>query len=142
MRVLNGGSLRLPQDPSQSPCLLGSRCGECGTTVFPKMPVCPACRSNVSMAEMEMGRTGRIYSHTIAYFAPQGFVAPYFQIFVDLPEGPRVFALVGAEVPVKPGVLADGMEMRLVIEPVAPTPENSDIVTYKYVPAKPGGRGR
>ena len=94
------------------------------------------------MSEVEIGRTGRLYSHTIARVAPKGFKAPFFQVFVDLPEGPRIFALVGAECPVEPGVLEDGMAMRLVIEPLADTPENRNVLTYKYVPAasRTGGR--
>lgn len=71
---------------------------------------------------------------------PKGFKAPFFQAFIDLEEGPRIFALIGAECPVENGVLADGMEMKLVVEPLADTPENKDIVSYKYVPAKGGNR--
>jgi uncharacterized OB-fold protein len=84
------------------------------------------------MEEAEIGRTGRLYSHAIAHVAPQGFSAPLFQAFVELSEGPRVFALVGSECPVEPGVLEDGMQMRLVIEPVSPA--RKDTLTYKYVP--------
>ena len=92
------------------------------------------------MDEIEIGRTGRLYSHTISYFAPKGFTAPAFQIFVDLPEGPRIFALVGAGYPVERGVLEDGMLMKLVVEPLADTPEHKDELTYKFVPAsKPTG---
>jgi uncharacterized OB-fold protein len=127
-------------DPS--PCLVGSRCRECATVVFPRMPVCPACGRNGAMADVEIGRRGRIYSHTIAYFAPKGFKAPFFQAFIDLPEGPRIFSLIGASCPVEPGTLENGMEMRLVIEPLADTPENRDKLTYKYVPAKPAGGGQ
>jgi uncharacterized OB-fold protein len=87
------------------------------------------------MAPIEMGRNGRLFSHTIARVAPKGFKAPFFQVFVDLDEGPRIFALIGAQCPVEPGVLEDGMAMRLVIEPLADTPENKDVLTYKYVPA-------
>jgi uncharacterized OB-fold protein len=92
--------------------------------------------------EARIGRRGWLYSHTIARSAPKGFTAPLFQIFVDLEEGPRIFALVGAECPIENGVLEDGMEMRLVIEPLADTPENRDLLTYKYVPAGASGRGR
>lgn len=95
------------------------------------------------MRDVEIGRTGKLFSHTIARFAPKGFVAPFFQAFIDLPEGPRIFALIGAECAVEEGVLKDGMEMRLVLEPLADTPENRDLLTYKYVPAsseKGGGR--
>jgi uncharacterized OB-fold protein len=139
VEVLNPAHLRIPSEPGDTPCLLGGRCSECGHVAFPKMPVCPVCRRNATIEEVEIGRTGRIYSHTIAHVAPQGFSAPFFQIFVDLPEGPRIFALVGSQCPVEPGVLEDGMAMRLVVEPVAATPARSDILTYKYVPAHPGG---
>lgn len=135
MKLLNPDNVRVPSEPGASPSLLGSRCGQCGNVIFPKMPVCPACGANGDMAEIEIGRTGKLHSHTIAYFAPKGFKAPFFQIFVDLSEGPRIFSLVGAECHVERGVLHDGMDMRLVIEPLADTPENRDSLTYKYVPA-------
>jgi uncharacterized OB-fold protein len=88
------------------------------------------------MWDVEIGRRGRLFSHTIARFAPKGFTAPFFQAFVDLDEGPRIFSLIGAQCAVEDGVLEDGMEMKLVVEPLADTPENKDVLTYKYVPAK------
>ncbi len=128
----------MPSDPAQSPALLGAKCSACRTIVFPKMPVCPACGSNGTMLAVEIGRKGRLFSHTIARFAPKGFKAPYFQAFIDLDEGPRIFSLIGAQCPVEDGVLEDGMEMQLVVEPLADTPENEDTLSYKYVPAKGG----
>ena len=135
MKVLHPTSIFIPTDSKQTPSLLGSRCGKCETIVFPKMPVCPACMANALMTDVEIGRKGTLFSHTIARFAPKGFVAPFFQAFIDLPEGPRIFALIGAQCPVESGVLEDGMEMRLVLEPLAETPESKDLLTYKYVPA-------
>ena len=132
----------LPNGDEETPCLLGARCDSCGTTVFPKMPVCPSCRINGRMKNTPMGRTGTLFSHTVARFAPKGFVAPFFQAFVDLTEGPRIFTLIGAECPVEPGVLEDGMDMRLVIEPLADTPENKEVLTYKYVPANDRARAQ
>jgi uncharacterized protein len=129
----------MPSDPAQTPALLGAKCGACGTVVFPAMPVCPSCGRNGAMQDVHIGRRGRLFSHTIARFAPKGFKAPYFQAFVDLDEGPRIFALIGAQCPVESGVLKDGMTMKIVIEPLADTPENGDILTYKYVPAESGG---
>jgi uncharacterized OB-fold protein len=87
-----------------------------------------------------MGASGTLYNFTIAYVAPQGFHAPYFQAFVDIPEGPRVFALISDEVPVEDGMLEDGMAMELVIEPVGETPENLPILTYKYRPVETQAR--
>ena len=135
MKILNPENLRAPDRPGDSPCLLGNRCRACSNVVFPKMPVCPSCGANGKMDEVEIGRTGTLYSHTIAHFAPKGFKAPFFQVFVDLPEGPRIFSLVGAQTPVERGALEDGMEMKLVVEQLADTPENADTLTYKYVPA-------
>jgi uncharacterized OB-fold protein len=141
VNVLNPDSLRIPAEPGATPCLLGNRCRACGNVVFPKMPVCPACGTNGAMDEVEIGRTGKLYSHTIAHFAPKGFKAPFFQVFIDLPEGPRIFSLVGSKCPVESGALEDGMQMRLVVEPIADTPEQRDQLTYKYVPAHEGGDG-
>jgi uncharacterized protein len=135
VKLLNPDNLRVPTDPGATPCLLGNRCRKCATVVFPKMPVCPSCHRNGIMEEVEIGRTGKLYSHTISYFAPKGFTAPSFQAFIDLPEGPRIFSLVGSGYPVERGVLEDGMAMRLVVEPLADTPEHKDELTYKYVPA-------
>ena len=59
-----------------------------------------------------------------------------FQAFVDLDEGPRIFSLIGAQCAIEDGVLEDGTAMRLVVEPLADTPENKDKLSYKYVPAK------
>lgn len=140
MALLDTLGVVVPTDPKQAPYLLGAKCSSCGTVVFPKMPVCPACHRNGVMKEVEIGRRGRIFSHTIAHFAPKGFKAPLFQIFIDLHEGPRIFSLVGAECPVEKGVLENGMEMQLVIEPLADTPENKNVLTYKYVPIATGGK--
>ena len=93
MNVLHPDSIRVPTEGRQTPCLLGSRCDKCATVVFPQMPVCPACLANGAMQTVEIGRTAKLFSHTIARFAPKGFKAPFFQIFVDLPEGPRIFSL-------------------------------------------------
>ncbi len=129
--VPNGGA-----GGGEAPHLIGSRCRGCGATVFPKMAVCPACRADDTMEVTPMGASGKLYNFTIAYVAPQGFQAPYFQAFVDIPEGPRVFSLISDDVPVEDGMLEDGMAMELVIEPVGQTPDNLPILTYKYRPAK------
>jgi uncharacterized protein len=136
-RLLHPGSLYLSEDGSEGPLLIGSRCIACSLIVFPGLAVCPRCGAmEPQVTEARIGRAGRLYSHSIAYVAPQGFTAPYFQAFVELPEGPRVFALIGREVPVEAGQLVDGEEMRLIVEPLADTPEKRDLLTYKYVPVR------
>jgi hypothetical protein len=60
------------------PALLGSRCSSCGTYAFPREHVfCrnPQCRSR-DFEEVELSRTGRIWSYTDArYQPPAPFVA-------------------------------------------------------------------
>jgi len=129
------GAYSVPNGASETPHLIGSRCKGCGATVFPKMAVCPACRSADTMEELAMGSSGTLYNFTIARVAPQGFTAPYFQAFVDIPEGPRIFALISQDVPVEEDALEDGMAMELVIEPIGETDDHLPILTYKYRPA-------
>jgi len=133
------GAYSMPGTTGEAPHLIGSRCRACKATVFPKMAVCPACRAADTMEETAMGRQGRLYNFTIAHVAPQGFEAPYFQAFVDIPEGPRIFSLISADVPVEAGALEDGMALELVIEPVRATADNRPILTYKYRPADVAG---
>jgi len=136
-RLLHPGSLHLSDDASEGPLLIGSRCAGCSLVVFPALAVCPRCaEKGRQMIEARIGRTGRLYSHSIAYVAPQGFTAPYFQAFVELAEGPRIFTLIGRNVPVEPGQLVDGEEMRLIVEPLADTPEKRNLLTHKYVPVR------
>ena len=49
-----------------------------------------------------------------------------------------MFSLIGSQCPVERGVLEDGMSMRLIVEPLADTPQHRDELTYKYVPASWG----
>lgn len=140
-RLLHPRSVHLPADASETPCLIGARCEACALVVFPATAVCPRCAA-MRMTGARIGRTARLYSHAIAHVAPQGFVAPYYQAFVELPEGPRIFTLIGRDVPVEEGRLVDGAEMRLVVEPLADTPERRHLLTYKYVPAEPRPPGR
>jgi len=130
------GAYSVPGEAGETPHLIGSRCRACHATVFPKMAVCPACHAADTMEDTAMGRQGRLFNFTIAHVAPQGFEAPYFQAFVDIPEGPRIFSLISADVPVQAGALEDGMALELVIEPIGKTADNVPILTYKYRPAK------
>jgi uncharacterized OB-fold protein len=93
------------------------------------------------MKVVEIGRTGKVYSFTIARAASVGFEAPYFQAYVDLPEGPRVFSLISESVPVSENSLREGMDVELVVEPVRRDRSGKTIFTYKYRPAN-GPEGR
>lgn len=123
-----------------NPALIGSACRNCGAVVFPRMAVCPACRKADTMEAVEIGRTAKLYSFTIARAASIGFKAPYFQAYVDLPEGPRIFTLVSDSVPVEPNALREGMDLELVIEPVLTDVAGKPVLTYKYRPLNGGAK--
>jgi uncharacterized OB-fold protein len=86
------------------------------------------------MDGISLGKRGRLYSFTVCHAAPRGWKAPYFQAYVELPEGIRIFTLVSSDVEPRPDVLSVGMPMELVVEPVQPQEET---LTYKYRPAAP-----
>ena len=52
------------------PSLLGSRCGDCGTTTFPRQDTCPRC-GGAAMAGTVLPRTGTIWSATVQHFPPK-----------------------------------------------------------------------
>lgn len=54
------------------PRLLGLRCGDCGTTVFPpRAPVCPnpSCRGE-ELSQVELSRTGTVWSYATNHYPP------------------------------------------------------------------------
>jgi uncharacterized OB-fold protein len=83
------------------------------------------------MTSVSLGQRGTLYSFTVCHVAPEGWQAPYFQAYIELPEGLRVFSLVSSSVEPKADRLRVGMTMELIVEPVQP---GSDILTFKYRP--------
>ncbi len=133
------GTFRCGEDGGGS-YLVGSYCAGCERVIFPKMVLCPIC--HVETVERAIGRTAKLFSFTIAHAAPVGFDAPYFQAFVDLPEGPRVFTLISADTPVEPDSLREEMDLELVIETVRVEADGTEVKTYKYRPLIGGGAAR
>jgi uncharacterized OB-fold protein len=74
------------------PFLRGGRCAACGHVALSVQPICPGCWAEGAMAEMPIGRTGRVYSMTVIHAAPPGFDAPYAVGYVDIEHGLRIFA--------------------------------------------------
>jgi uncharacterized OB-fold protein len=122
------------------PHLIGTQCEACGTYFFPKQSdYCrnPNCDST-DFREVELSRTGRIWSYTNAcYKPPPPFVAqepfvPYAIAAVELDTdkmvvlGQVIEGLTVADLKV-------GMPMELVLEPLHET-ENDIKVTWKWQP--------
>ena len=93
--LLAGDALRI--DAAGAPCLVGSRCGDCGTTAFPPVPVCSECMSE-NVADTDLATAGTLYSWSVVHVAPRGWNVPYTAGYVDLADNVRVFAhIVGAD---------------------------------------------
>ena len=72
----------------------GSKCVKCGTLVFPKKTVCPKCLDD-EMKVVKLPREGSIFSlATLHSGAPDEFIIPYTNGYIELTNGLRVFGLI------------------------------------------------
>ena len=119
----------------ERPALLGSRCSSCGTYAFPKQQsFCanPDCEST-AFDEVELSRTGRIWSYTDArYQPPPPYVAadpylPFALAAVELSEEQMVVMgqVVGGT---SVGDLSIGDEVELVVDTLYEDADNEYVV--------------
>ena len=114
------------------PRLLGSRCTQCATVVFPSAQSCPRC-SRAAMAPHALADRGTVWSWTVQGFCPKppyvepagGFV-PFPVGYVDLGE-----VIVEGHLLVDRGQLEIGTPVRLALEPVM-TADGGQVVTYAF----------
>ena len=116
-------------EDSDGSALLGCQCVSCGTTFFPKGPICLGCQSD-ELKEVRLSRQGTLYSHATALMPSAHFKPPYSVGLIDLPEDIRVFAPLKEQ---KEKPLTIGMEMRLVVEPLWEE-DGKQIIGYKFEP--------
>lgn len=114
------------------PRLLGSRCAECATVVFPSASSCPRC-SRAAMAPHALPDRGTVWSWTIQGFCPKPPYIPPAGGFVPFPVG---YVDLG-EVIVEGHLLVDrehleiGTRVRLVLEPVS-VAGGGEVATYAF----------
>lgn len=89
--------------------LAGSRCRKCGRVYFPRKRICVQCFQDGQMEPAALSRRGKIYTFTVAEAGPPGYTLPYAYGYVDLPEGVRVFSLLGGD----PARLEIGAEVEM-----------------------------
>lgn len=91
--------------------LLGSRCDECGVTVFPSRRFCPGCRRDAAgVSVVDLPRDGAVHTFTVVRQAPPGVNTPYVLARVELTDGTR---LMSAVVCTDPGLVEIGSKVRL-----------------------------
>ena len=79
------------------------------------------------MKEIELSRTGKLYSYTITHYPVSKFKPPHAMGLIDIPEGVRIYS---------PLVIDDrgfkiGSEMEMVIDTLW-TEDDKEVIGYKY----------
>ena len=130
---IEAGFFTIPDDDAEPPRLLGSRCPACGEHFFPRRMVCAKCLHE-GCEDVEMGPRGRLWTWTFVHvplFAKKDAKVDAYGVGqVDLPEGPRIQAiLVGG-----PDDFEFGMEVTLDLETLSTDKDGNDVVIYRFKP--------
>jgi uncharacterized protein len=133
------GFFTIPSDRTEAPRLLGSRCGACAEVFFPRRRICARCLARDTV-DVLLGPRGTLYTWTYAHFPLFGSrradAGGYGVGQVDLPEGPRVQAVLSGG----PLEFRIGMEMELELEVLRENSKGEDVVIFRFRPAaEPGG---
>lgn len=131
--AIEEGFFTVPDDPTEAPRLLGSRCQSCGEVFYPRRLVCAKCLHE-GTDDVELGPRGTLYTWTYVHvplFAKKdASVDAYGVGQIDLPEGPRVQAILRGG----PDDFTIGMELELELEDLGPDKAGNDVVIYRFKP--------
>jgi uncharacterized protein len=127
------GYFTVPDDPAEAPRLLGSRCHACGEHFFPRRLVCAKCLAE-GCEDVLLGPRGRLwtwtYVHVPLFAKKDARVDAYGVGQVDLPEGPRVQAiLLGG-----PEDFRIGIDMELDLETLRTDDDGREVVIFRFRP--------
>jgi uncharacterized OB-fold protein len=119
----------------QRPRLLGSRCPACGEHFYPRRLVCARCLHQ-GCDDVVLSPTGTLWTYTYVHvplFAKKDAKVDAYGVGqVDLPEGPRIQAiLVGG-----PDDFEIGMALELDTETLRQTDDGDDVVIYRFRPLR------
>src|SRR3954467_5397927 len=121
---------------ADAPRLVGSRCSAGGTHAFPGQDGCPRC-TQTDMEDVELASRGTLWTWTVQGFPPKA--PPYlgetdparFQPFgvgyIELADQVKVEARLTVG---DPSALRIGMEMELVLIPLAVDDDGAEITTF------------
>ena len=122
--------------PSDSPALIGTRCGDCGEVTFPSHYGCPRCASE-DMAPFELSTTGTVWTWTTQnfrppppYSGPEEFT-PYHVGYVELAGEVIVETYLTGYGDGRPTI---GEPVELAIIPFSTNADGDEVVTYAFRP--------
>lgn len=134
---IEAGFFTIPDDPAESPRLLGSRCTACGETFFPRRAICAKCLAE-GTEDVELGPRGTLhtwtYVHVPLFGSRRADAGGYGVGQVDLPEGPRIQAVLSGG----PGDFRIGMAMELELETLRENRAGQEVVIFRFRPAGGG----
>ena len=122
--------------PSDSPALIGTRCGSCGEITFPSHYGCPRCAS-ADMVSIELSRNGTVWTWTTQNFRPPPPYAgpeeftPYHIGYVALPGEVIVEAYLTGFTD-RPPVIGEAVELTII--PFTTDEAGAEVVTYAFRP--------
>jgi uncharacterized OB-fold protein len=125
--------LVLPEDPNETPYLLGSRCRACGAVYLGERRFCSKCSAVEQMETIRLSDEGEVYVWTIVHQSAPGIPVPYIAAIVDLPEGVSVRCNIEGVEP-KPENMKFGMKVKMFTEKVREDKDGNAIIAYKFRP--------
>jgi uncharacterized OB-fold protein len=125
------GFFSVPEDPAEAPRLLGSRCTNCREVQFPRRSVCAKCLAE-GLEDVLLGPEGTLHTwtwvHVPLFGSMRAEAGGYGVGQVDLPEGPRVQAVLSGG----PDDFRIGMPMGLELETLRTDREGRDVVIFRF----------
>jgi uncharacterized OB-fold protein len=113
--------------------LKGSKCTACGEVFYPRRIVCAKCLHE-GTDDVILSTTGTLYTwawvHLPLFAKTDATVSSYGVGQVDLPEGPRIQAILQGE----PDDFEIGMQLTLDVESLRQDNDGNDIVIYRFKP--------
>ena len=72
--------------------LIGTKCEVCGHSFFPGRAICPHCRRDGKMTEIQFSGKGKVLTYSVIYSSADQYAAmkPYVLAIVELEEGARL----------------------------------------------------
>jgi uncharacterized OB-fold protein len=135
---IKAGYFTVPDDPSEAPKFLCTKCGDCGEYFFPRRAICAKCLSSKTEG-VECDGRGTLYSYTFVHIPLFGstnieHVEGYGVGQVDLPEGPRL------QVPLagKQGDFRIGQQLRAELDKLREDDSGREVVIVRFRPVEAG----
>jgi len=113
--------------------LRGSRCPACDEVFYPRRLVCAKCLHE-GTDDVLLSTSGTLFTwtwvHVPLFAKTDAEVSEYAVGQVDLPEGPRVQAILMGT----PGDFSIGMPLELGLETLRQDADGNDVVIYRFMP--------